>query len=135
MPDAFGHWCEDGEDFIVPARPTGLFGGEACELEDLFLDGNGIPTERVLHDGRRFVLHYEDIPDTDWTALYGINVTTPLRTVIDIAPDIEQAQLERIVDDCLNRRLFTVEEARARVAELDMLTRPGAQFPRRILPE
>lgn len=135
MPDAIGHWCEDGEEFTVPARPTGLFGGETYELEDLFLDGNGIPTERVLHDGRRFILHYEDIPDTDWTTLYGINVTTPLRTVIDIAPDIEQTQLERIVDDCLNRRLFTVEEARTRIAELDMLTRPGAQFLRRILPE
>ena len=42
MPDAFGHWCEDGEDFTVPARPTGLFGGETYEVEDLLLDGNGI---------------------------------------------------------------------------------------------
>jgi hypothetical protein len=80
------------------------------------------------------IVHYEDIPETDITVRHGIRVTTPLRTVIDIAPDVALTELERIVGDCLDRRLFTVQEARARLAEADMLTRPGALLLGRVLP-
>jgi hypothetical protein len=38
------------------------------------------------------------------------------------------------VQDCLRRRLFTVEEALARLAQPDMLTRPGAKLLRQALP-
>ncbi len=80
------------------------------------------------------IVHYDDIPPKDITTVDGIPCTTALRTVIDIAPDIGVAELQRIVHDCLNRRLFTVEEARARLAEQDMLERSGAELLRRALP-
>jgi hypothetical protein len=37
------------------------------------------------------------------------------------------------VQDCLDRRLFTAEEAWARLAEQDMVRRPGAELLRRAL--
>jgi len=36
--------------------------------------------------------------------------------------------LELAVNDCLERGLFTVEEALARIAEPDMVTRSGAHL-------
>ena len=39
-----------------------------------------------------------------------------------------------MVQDCLKRRLFTVEEAWTRVEQPDMLKRPGAVLLREVLP-
>jgi hypothetical protein len=64
----------------------------------------------------------------------GIPVTTAPRTVIDLAPEVDRVMLERIVDDAMARRLFTIEEAWERLAERDMQTRPGAEILRRLLP-
>jgi hypothetical protein len=102
--------------------------------EDLWIDSNSCLTERTWLGGQEVVVHYDDIPAKDITVQKGIRCTTPLRTVIDIAPDVDPAELERIVRDCLDRGLFTVEEARARVAEPDMRKRPGAELLRRALP-
>jgi hypothetical protein len=72
------------------------------------------------------IVHYDDLPDEDVTTVDGIPCTTALRTVIDVAPDVERSQLERMVQDCLDRHLFTVDEARARIEKDDMQSRPGA---------
>jgi hypothetical protein len=79
-------------------------------------------------------VHYASVPEHDRTVVKGIPCTTALRTVIDIAPDREPDELERIVRDCLDRRLFTVEEARERLAESDMITQPSAALLRRVIP-
>ena len=102
------------------------------ELPDhvAYVDTNGIFTERIWLGNQFVVVRYDDIPDQDRTVVDGIPCTTALRTVIDIAPDCEPDELERIVRDCLNRGLFTSEEALARIAEPDMLTRPGAELLR-----
>lgn len=99
----------------------------------IYVDANGCLTERVVLDGQEVIVHYDDIPDSDITSVAGIPCTTPLRTVIDIAPEAEAAELERIVQHCLDRRLFSREEAIARIAEPDMLSRPGAQLLRQLL--
>jgi hypothetical protein len=106
---------------------------ELFDPDDIYMDSNGCPTERVRLGDQEVVVHYDDIPETDITTVKGIRCTTPLRTVIDIASDIDAAQLERIVQDCLDRRLFTAEEAWARLAEQDMVRRPGAELLRRAL--
>ena len=72
----------------------------------------------------------EEDPETDVTIVEGMRATTPLRTVIDLAADLDHAHLDRIVADCLARGLFTREEARARLAKHDMLDRHGAQVLR-----
>lgn len=99
----------------------------------IYVDANGCPTEHVVLDGHDVIVHYDDIPDSDITSIDGIPCTTPLRTVIDIAPETEAAELQRIVRHCLDRRLFSRKEAMARTAEPDMISRPGAQLLRQAL--
>jgi hypothetical protein len=98
------------------------------------VDGNGQLTERAWLGDQEVIIHREDIPESDLTTISGIPCTNALRTVIDIAPEIETAHLERIVQDCLARRLFTVEEAARRIAQSDMVGRRGAELLRRALP-
>jgi hypothetical protein len=107
--------------------PVDPFDGE------LFVDSNGCLAERKVVAGREVIVHYDDVPESDITTVDGIRVTTPLRTVIDIAPDVDAAHLDEIVQDFLRRRLFTIDEARARLAEPDMWSRPGALLLRRVL--
>jgi hypothetical protein len=101
--------------------------------DDIYFDSNGILTERRSIAGREVVVHYDDIPDTDITVVQGIPCTTALRTVIDLAPDVDPLQLHRMVQDCLDGHLFTVEEAEARLAQPDMRHRRGAELLRLIL--
>ncbi len=102
-------------------------------VKDVYFDGNGCFTERVEVGGQEIIIHYDDLPESDRTTVEGIPVTTALRTAIDMAPEVDRATLERMVDDALARQLFTVEEAWARLAQPDMLTRPGAELLRRLL--
>jgi hypothetical protein len=103
------------------------------EDDDLYVDANGCLTERIELGGQGVIIHYDDIPESDITVVNGIRCTTALRTVIDIAPDVDAAKLEQIVRHCLERDLFSVEEALARSAAPDMVTRRGAQLVRRAL--
>lgn len=102
--------------------------------EPVGVDGNGCPTERLTIGDLDVIVHYDDIPETDLTTIDGIRCTTALRTVIDVAPDMSDDELKRIVVNCLQRDLFTLDEAWRRLSEPDMATRPGAQRLRRLLP-
>ena len=102
-------------------------------LDAFYIDSNGCLTERRRFGGEEVIVHYDDIPDTDITTHRGIPVTTPLRTVIDLAPDMEPDHLRAVILDCLRRRLFTVPEARVRLAQPDMATRRGAEILRQAL--
>ena len=96
----------------------------------LGVDSNGCATESVRVGGQTVVVHYDDVPDSDITTVRGIPCTTALRTVIDIAVDLDPSQLHDIVSDCLERHLFTVDEAMASIAQPDMSSRPGARLLR-----
>ena len=100
-----------------------------------YLDPRGHLVERVQMDGQEVHLHYRDVPESDITTLHGVRLTTPLRTVIDIAPMVDCDQLELMVQDCLERGLFTIEEAWQRIAQPDMLVDPGAIAMGRLLGE
>lgn len=101
--------------------------------DDLFIDGNGVLAERRWMGGQEVVVRYDDVPESDITMVHGLRVTTPIRTLIDIAPDCEHDELERMLRDCLRRGLVTVDEARHRLARPDMWTRPGALLVGRAL--
>jgi hypothetical protein len=101
--------------------------------DDFYVDANGCPTERVAMDGQDVIVHYDDVPESDITSINGIRCTTALRTVIDVAPELDRTELERMVRECLDRRLFTPEEAMERVAKPDMLTRLGARLVRQVV--
>jgi hypothetical protein len=104
-------------------------------LGDYWIDANGVPAERVRMGGQEIIVHYDDIPEQDRTVVDGIPCTTALRTVIDIAPDLDDGDLRRIVADCLRRGLFTVDDGMTRTAEDDMRPRLGARMLRRSLAE
>ena len=102
--------------------------------EPLMVDRDGLLIERRWVGGQEVIVHYDDIPASDVTTVSGIPCTTALRTVIDIASDVDLAHLETIVRDCLDRRLFTADEALHRLSQPDMATRAGAALLRRVLP-
>ncbi len=102
--------------------------------EPLMVDRDGVLIERRWVGGQEVIVHYDDIPASDRTTVDGIPCTTALRTVIDIAADVDLAHLETILRDCLDRRLFTVDEAWRRLSQPDMANRSGAALLRRILP-
>ncbi len=101
--------------------------------ESIYFDSNRVLTEHRWLGGQEVIVHYDDIPETDITVVRGIPCTTALRTVIDIAPDVDPDHLRRIVVDCLRRRLFSVAAAMARVNEADMVARPGAVLLAQVL--
>ena len=103
-------------------------------VEPLGVDGNGLLTERMSLGEIDVVIHRDDVPETDITTVHGIPCTTALRTVIDLAPEVASSELEVMVRDCLERGLFTVEEASRRLNEPDMVGRSGADLLRRALP-
>ena len=100
----------------------------------LELDENGRPMERGWVDGHEVIVHHDDLPFADITVVDGIPVTTALRTMIDLATSVDREHLDRMVQDCLDRRLFTREDAVTRLAAPDMASHPGAVVLRRALP-
>jgi len=97
--------------------------------QKMFVDENGCLAERVtMPDGMDVIVHYDDIPESDISVVDGMRVTTPLRTVIDIATQLDPADFARVVRDCLDRRLFTVEAAMHRIHQPDMANRRGARM-------
>ncbi len=45
--------------------------------DDLWIDANGVLTERRWVGGEEVIVHHVDIPDSDITVHRGIPVTTP----------------------------------------------------------
>jgi hypothetical protein len=109
---------------------------DASELrgEPLGVDGNGLLMERIWIGDQEVIIHRDDVPESDLTTVQGIRCTTPLRTAIDVAPEVEPSHLVEMVNDCLERGLFTLETAWQRLAEPDMVDRRGAELLRRALP-
>lgn len=107
------------------------FAGEI--VGEPFIDADGDLAEARQVGDAQVVVHYKDFPEKDITTVDGIPCTTALRTVIDVATDTEEHELVRIVRQCLDRHLFSVAEARARIAEDDMRDRSGASALARVL--
>jgi hypothetical protein len=101
--------------------------------DGMYIDSNGCPTERIRVGGHEIVVHYDDLPESDVTTFRGVRCTTPIRTVIDIAPEMHSSELQRIIRDFLDRGLFTVDEALARIDQPDMAARVGARMVRSAL--
>ena len=94
------------------------------------MDSCGNPIERIVVGGEEVVVHYVDIPDKDKAVVDGIPCTTALRTVIDQAPEVDADELRRMVAECLDRELFSIDQAWERLSEQDMRHHPGAALLR-----
>jgi len=56
-----------------------------------------------------------------------------LGTVIDVAPEVAPEHVSEMIEDCLQRRPFTVEDAVRRLAEPDLAGHRGAELLRRAI--
>lgn len=119
--------CTCGRRALAPGAPAYRAVMSPNRMpDDIFIDANGCLAERIDLDGMPVVIHYDDVPETDVTVVDGIRCTTPLRTVIDLAPEYTADGLREAIRDCLDRGLFTRFEAFERLSRADMRSRPGA---------
>jgi hypothetical protein len=74
-----------------------------------------------------------DLLPADRSSVYGIAVTSPLRTVIDLAAHLDLAALEIATEDALRRKLFTTGQLEWRVGLRRRRGVAGATALRRLL--
>jgi very-short-patch-repair endonuclease len=82
--------------------------------------GGGRHTSTRFHDGHV-------------TVIEGLRITTPGRTLFDLAGRLHPERVERLVDTCLSRRLTTVRDLAALLDDLQGRGRPGIQLMRSII--
>lgn len=103
------------------------------ESPSLSVDENGHLLESGMLGGVEVIVHHVDYPESDITTVQGIRCTTAVRTLIDVAPRMDAADLRESVIDALGRGLFTENEAWDRLACADMTVHVGAKLLRRVL--
>jgi predicted transcriptional regulator of viral defense system len=77
------------------------------------------------------IVHRNALSAVDMTTVDAIPVTTPARTIIDLASLVGRDAVEEALDDALRRRLVTIARIRWRLTELARLGRPGVVVVRR----
>ena len=82
---------------------------------------------------RGFTIHRVDLPRIDVTVVDAIPVTTPARTLIDLAGVVPRDAAEEALDDALRRRLFSRSRLRWRLEALAAKGRPGGAVLRELL--
>ncbi len=84
-----------------------------------------------LEAGALTVHRTRRLRDSEVTRKRGIPVTTPLRTLSDMAPRLDDAQLEELICDFLSRQVITAGQLAKHVAGAGA-RRPGAPRLRRV---
>ena len=81
------------------------------------------------------VIHRSTLPAADVTAIGAIPVTTPTRTLIDIAAVLHRDLVEEALDDALRRRLTSIPRLRWRIDSLARSGRRGIGVIRSLVAE
>ena len=93
-----------------------------------------VPLKRRLrHEG--VAIHRSVVPKCDRRKWSGLAVTTPARTLIDIASLFDRDHLKRIVEGVLRDGRATVDELKTRIRRLGVSGRHGASVLASILDE
>jgi hypothetical protein len=92
-----------------------------------------VPRGRGLRSSKVTVHHTTDLITADVATLGPIRLTSPLRTVIDLAAVLDRDALELAIESGLRRRLFTIGQLRWRADALLGTGRPGSANLRRLL--
>jgi very-short-patch-repair endonuclease len=92
-----------------------------------------VPADRKLRTTKLTVHRTAGLPHVDRTRLGAIPITTPARTVIDLAGVLDEESLEAAVESALYRRRFDERRLRARLDALGGSGRAGTTTLRRIL--
>jgi hypothetical protein len=121
------------------SAPDGLVSlTAAAKLWDLDGDWSSrvhvlVRTGRGLRSPLVTVHHTTDLIAADVATLGPIRLTSPLRTVIDLAAVLDVDALELAIESGLRRRLFSVGQLRWRANALIGAGRPGSKKLRRLL--
>lgn len=75
------------------------------------------PGFTMRHDA--VVVHFADLSNTDTVDMGGFRVTTPARSIIDVAAAADEDQLAQLIDDARQSGLVTIRSLRARADQLD----------------
>jgi len=122
-------WGED--DAVVSHRSTAailrLPGFEPGILEVT------VPPGRRRSGVDHVIVHRVPLSPLDVTEVEGIPMTTPARTLIDLASVVRPDLLEEALDDALRRKLVTMPRMRWRLAEIGRQGRPGIAAIRELL--
>jgi len=107
----------------------------AAELWQMLKSHGGVIHVSVTGAGGRRLAdihaHRRSLPESDVTETRGIRVTTPVRTLVDIAPRLGRPALEAVINEADKRDLVDPEQLRA---EIDARKgQRGARVLRRLL--
>jgi hypothetical protein len=85
---------------------------------------------RRAHQGH--IVHFlNSLPASDLTLIDAIPVTTPSRTILDLASVVRVEVLEELLDDALGRRMSTIPRLQRQIAAVG--PRPGLTMLRTLL--
>ena len=119
-----------GADAVVSHAAAGLlwdFVGVRTTRVELW-----IPPARRL-ESKRLTVHRGVVDPRDRRVLDGIPLTSPARTVVDLAGRLDAEALDAVVDDVVHRGIVTTGELRERTAVLAVKGRVGVGILRRLL--
>jgi hypothetical protein len=103
--------------------------GSAGALWKLLPGWSTTPHVSARSDRRQKGIHVHRSPHADATVHYGIRVTTPIRTLVDLADVLAPKQLTRALNEAQVQRLVTVNELAT------LLTRYPGRRTARLTPE
>lgn len=107
-----------------------LWGLEGIETTAVHLT---VPSECSLRSSRVVVHRTHELLAADRARQGPITLTSPLRTLIDVAATLDRAALEVATEDALRRRLCTAGQLRWRAGELLGQGRSGSTMLRTLL--
>ena len=118
-------WLDAGDDAVASHASAGaLFGLRrvTCEAVEVTVPGRRAPKTKGL------VAHRSDrLPASDRTVVGVVPVTTPARTVLDLAAVLDRSRLGGVVDDVLVRRLTSLGAIERLLDRSAGERRPGAR--------
>jgi predicted transcriptional regulator of viral defense system len=116
--DDLARWTLWSRGRGVVSHETALSVHGVGEFESARVHLTVLPSFRMHDDS--VALHYAELPDADVVACKGFRVTTPIRSIIDIAarsPD--EDQLTRAIHDARQNGLLTIRSLRLRAEAVD----------------
>ena len=118
LHDDLARWTLWSKGRGVVSHETGLAVHAIGELESARVHLT-VPPGFTMRD-EAVALHHAELADADVTERTGFRVTTPIRSIIDVAaasPD--EDQLARVIDDARRRGLLALRNLRARAEAVD----------------
>lgn len=101
---ALALWLDHGFAFshFTAARLHGIRGFDEGPLE--------LTVNRRVRNQTGVVIHERVLRPREWSEETGLRVTTPARTLLDIAPSLDEFELRSAMDDLLGRKKTTLDQ-------------------------